>query len=236
MGNGSSMCVNKDSVAVIDGTQEIQAKVTTVKVKPAAETPTANVAKVDNSSADKPKTSAAPSNNNAANTIPINIREHGELNFPDLSQHNNWMAKCLTPQMYKKLYALKTPNGVTIDDIIQTGVDNPGHPFIYTVGCVAGDEESYSVFSDFFDQIIYNRHNKYDASQKHVTDLNPDKLVGGGNLDPKYVLSCRVRTGRSIRGYALPPVCTRAERKAVEGILVKPLLNWTANLKENTTH
>ena len=27
-------------------------------------------------------------------------------------------------------------------------MDNPGHPFIYTVGCVAGDEESYEVFKD----------------------------------------------------------------------------------------
>ena len=113
---------------------------TTVNVQPAAETPTTNV--VNSNSADQPKASAAgPSNSSAdSNPIPTNIREHGELNFPDLSKHNNWMAKCLTPEMYTKLHALKTPNGVTIDDIIQTGVDNPGHPFIYTVGCVAGDE------------------------------------------------------------------------------------------------
>ena len=79
------------------------------------------------------------------------------------------------------------------------------------------------MFSDFFDEIIYHRHNKYAASAKHVTDLNPNNLVGGNNLDPNYVLSCRVRTGRSIRGYALPPVCTRAERKAVERILANAL-------------
>lgn len=38
-----------------------------------------------------------------------------------------------------------TPNGYTLDQCIQTGVDNPGHPFIKTVGMVAGDEESYEV-------------------------------------------------------------------------------------------
>ena len=70
----------------------------------------------------------------------LNARHDGNYNFPDLSKHNNWMAKCLTKEKYRKLFSLKTPNGVTIDDIIQTGVDNPGHPFIYTVGCVAGDE------------------------------------------------------------------------------------------------
>lgn len=38
-----------------------------------------------------------------------------------------------------------TPGGYTLDQCIQTGVDNPGHPFIKTVGMVAGDEESYEV-------------------------------------------------------------------------------------------
>ena len=58
-----------------------------------------------------------------------------------------------------------------------------------------------------------------------MTDLNPDHLIGGDDLDPKYVLSCRVRTGRCLRGLSLPPVCTRAERKAVEKIIVEALSN-----------
>lgn len=46
--------------------------------------------------------------------------------FPDLSKHNNHMAKFLTKEMYCRLREKSTPNGVTIDEIIQTGVDNPG--------------------------------------------------------------------------------------------------------------
>lgn len=49
-----------------------------------------------------------------------------EDEFPDLSQHNNHMAKFLTLDMYKKLRERATPNGFTIDGVIQTGVDNPG--------------------------------------------------------------------------------------------------------------
>ena len=45
--------------------------------------------------------------------------------------------------------------------IIILGVDNPGHPFIMTVGCVAGDEESYSVFADLMDPVIDKRHGGY---------------------------------------------------------------------------
>ena len=47
--------------------------------------------------------------------------------------------------MYVELSNLRTPNGWTLDQCIQTGVDNPGHPRLTTVGCVAGDEESYQV-------------------------------------------------------------------------------------------
>lgn len=49
-----------------------------------------------------------------------------EDDFPDLSQHNNHMAKALTLDMYKELKKRVTPSGFTIDDVIQTGVDNPG--------------------------------------------------------------------------------------------------------------
>lgn len=102
-----------------------------------------------------------------------------------------------------------------MDKVIQTGVDNPGHPHIYTVGCVAGDEESYSVFKDFFDEIIKARHAGYDPKkQTHPTDLDFTKIKGG-QFDEKYVLSSRVRTGRSIRGLDLPPACNRKERREV---------------------
>uniref|UniRef100_A0A3B1IK51 Creatine kinase U-type, mitochondrial n=1 Tax=Astyanax mexicanus TaxID=7994 RepID=A0A3B1IK51_ASTMX len=63
--------------------------------------------------------------------------------YPDLRKHNNCMASHLTPAVYAKLCDKATPNGYTLDQAIQTGVDNPGHPFIKTVGMVAGDEESY---------------------------------------------------------------------------------------------
>lgn len=65
--------------------------------------------------------------------------------YPDLRKHNNCMAECLTPAIYAKLRSKMTPQGYTLDQCIQTGVDNPGHPFIKTVGMVAGDEESYEV-------------------------------------------------------------------------------------------
>ena len=153
--------------------------------------------------------------------------EKGEVttvsNLPDLSKHNNWMSRCLTKEIYDKLSVLKTPSGFTLDQAIQTGVDNPGHPFIMTVGCVAGDEESYDVFGELFDPVIEGRHNGYKKDALHKTDLNASNLVGGEDLDSNFVLSSRVRTGRSIRGLALPPHCTRGERREVEKVVVEAL-------------
>ena len=38
------------------------------------------------------------------------------------------MAKVLTKEIYGKLRDKQTPSGYTLDDVIQTGVDNPGEP------------------------------------------------------------------------------------------------------------
>uniref|UniRef100_A0A8C0U7C2 Creatine kinase U-type, mitochondrial n=1 Tax=Cyanistes caeruleus TaxID=156563 RepID=A0A8C0U7C2_CYACU len=118
--------------------------------------------------------------------------------YPDLRKHNNCMASNLTPAIYARLCDKATPNGWTLDQCIQTGVDNPGHPFIKTVGIVAGDEEAYEI--------------KF------------------GQFDERYVLSSRVRTGRSIRGLSLPPACTRAERREVEKVTVDALSGLTGDL------
>ena len=45
-----------------------------------------------------------------------------------------------------------------------------------TVGCVAGDEETYEVFKELLDPIIEDRHGGYKPSDKHKTDLNPSNL------------------------------------------------------------
>ena len=109
-----------------------------------------------------------------------------EEDMPDLSKHNNWMAKVLTKEMYKNLRDKVTKNGFSLDDVIQTGVDNPGHPYIMTVGCVAGDEESYEVFAELLDPVIAHRHGGYKKTDKHQTDLNPNNLKVNEFSHSKY--------------------------------------------------
>ena len=58
-------------------------------------------------------------------------------------------------------------------------------------GAVAGDEQSYDTFAELMDPIISGRHGGYGKNDKHPTDLNPGKLIGG-MFDTSFVLSCRV--------------------------------------------
>lgn len=63
---------------------------------------------------------------------------------------------------------------------------------------------------------------------RKVSSLSLFQLQSG-QFDERYVLSSRVRTGRSIRGLSLPPACTRAERREVERVVVDAL----AGLKDD---
>jgi creatine kinase len=54
--------------------------------------------------------------------------------------------------------------------------------------------------------------------------------ITNGVFDEKYVLSSRVRTGRSIRGLSLPPACSRSERREVERVVVTALAGLKGEL------
>merc|ERR1719218_562139 len=62
--------------------------------------------------------------------------------------------------------------------------------------------------------------------------MNIDKL-SKTDIDPamKYVLTTRVRTGRSVRGFRLPPAITFEERRQLEDLCTKALLNMQGDLK-----
>ncbi|KAJ8249476.1 hypothetical protein GJAV_G00235860 [Gymnothorax javanicus] len=156
--------------------------------------------------------------------------------FPDLRKHYSYMASHLTPALYAKLCDKVTPNGFTLDQAIQTGVDNPGEPSVESVGMVAGDEESYEVFADLFYPVIMDRHNGYNPrTMTQPTDLDASQIQGG-QFDERYVLSCRIRTARNIRGLSLPPACTRAERREVQRVVAAALSSLQGELEGHYYH
>merc|ERR1711957_156215 len=153
---------------------------------------------------------------------------------PDLSGHSNFMTDALiaNPTLYDALKDKKTALGVTLGQCIKTGIDNKGHPHIKTCGIVAGDEESCTLFAPLFDHVIDKRHNGYKPWDRHPTDMNPDNL-SKRQLDPtgKYILTTRCRTGRSVRGFRLPPCNSFDERREIERLVVEGLLKLDGDLK-----
>lgn len=146
----------------------------------------------------------------------------------DLSNHHSLMAEVLRakPSLYESMRELRTVNGVSLSTCINTGVENRGHPMCRTVGAVAGDEECYDVFREFFDSVIDLQHDGYSPEAIHPTDLDHMK-VASDEVDPlgKYVVGARVETRRSLRGYRLPPSITREQRREVEQLVSKALLD-----------
>lgn len=154
--------------------------------------------------------------------------------MPSIAKHHSIMTDILKadPDLYGRLKDLETSYGVKFGRCIKTGMDNPGHPLIKAIGCVAGDVESYELFHELFDQAIDRWHDGWKPDSIHPTDLDVSKL-SDMQIDPsgKYALSTRVRAGRSIQGLRLPPACDRGERCECERLAAKSLLSLPGDLK-----
>jgi creatine kinase len=145
---------------------------------------------------------------------------------PDLSRHHNAMAEVLQADtsIWPRLKDVVSESEVNLAMCVKPGVDNIGHPFIKTVGIVAGDEDSYRCFKDIFDPVIQSRHEGYATDAIHPTNLD-SSMVKDVAIDPdgKYISSTRIRAGRNFRGVLLPPTISKLERREVERAVVMAL-------------
>jgi len=138
------------------------------------------------------------------------------------------LRKYLTPEVFDKTKGLKTSFGSTLLDVIQSGVENLDSG----VGIYAPDAEAYALFSDLFDPIIEDYHGGFKKTDKH-----PKSDFGDGNafvnVDPegKYVISTRVRCGRSLEGYPFNPCLTEAQYKEMETKVSSTLTAVSGDLK-----
>ena len=92
---------------------------------------------------------------------------------------------------------------------------------------------SFEVFKEFFDPVIEMRHNGYKPTDMHPSDTDYSKLdeFKPEPKDAARIRSTRVRSGRSLSGYALPPSSTKAERREIEAKIVAALMTLEGDLK-----
>ena len=116
--------------------------------------------------------------------------------------------------MFEKLRWRKTKAfGSTLRDVIQSGVENLDSG----VGVYAPDAEAYSVFAALFDGVIEGYHGGFSRTDMHPPPTFGD-ASGFGDLDPdgRYVVSTRIRCGRSLVGVPFNPNMTEDDYLTME--------------------
>lgn len=81
------------------------------------------------------------------------------------------------------------------------------------VGVYAPDAEAYTTFKELFEPILTDYHSGFKPSDKQPpVDLGEKHIADLKDLDPegKYIVSTRIRCGRSIAGYPFNPCLTEA--------------------------
>lgn len=77
-----------------------------------------------------------------------------DANYPLWTDYHLSLARrFLTQEVYRELYGVVTPSGFSVDDAVQVAVDMPSGAEV-TVGCYAGDVQSYTTFASLFDPVI----------------------------------------------------------------------------------
>ncbi len=115
--------------------------------------------------------------------------------------------RTLSPSIQKSLKTKKTRHEVTLDKILRSGTENPGS----SIGCYAGDIESYTVFAPMFDKVIKSVHN-VPPGYKYTQDLNMSNLPSFN----KDVVSVRIRLARNIAKHPFESTMTRKDRLKLE--------------------
>jgi arginine kinase len=126
----------------------------------------------------------------------------------------------LTPEIHLALQNKVAKCGFTLEDIIRSGFENTDGD----IGIYAGDEDCYHQFAILFDAIIQDYHH-YQPHEIHPKNLDDSDLESLPNLDPEdnRILSTRIRVGRNLKGYALPPAISKEARQEVEAQIITAL-------------
>nr|1RL9_A Chain A, Arginine kinase [Limulus polyphemus] len=154
--------------------------------------------------------------------------EAGFKKLQEASDCKSLLKKHLTKDVFDSIKNKKTGMGATLLDVIQSGVENLDSG----VGIYAPDAESYRTFGPLFDPIIDDYHGGFKLTDKH-----PPKEWGDINtlvdLDPagQFIISTRVRCGRSLQGYPFNPCLTAEQYKEMEEKVSSTLSSMEDELK-----
>ncbi|XP_064653124.1 taurocyamine kinase-like [Lineus longissimus] len=144
-------------------------------------------------------------------------------------QSKSLVKKHLTPDIVEKYKDEKTEGGATLAHCIKSGVENLDSG----TGIYAADPESYDKFNDIFDKVIRDYHKvEGDDIQHPAASFGDIDNLPFGDLDPdnEFIVSTRVRVGRTVDGMPFPPMITDEQRKEIENKVSSTVTNLTGEL------
>ncbi len=152
------------------------------------------------------------------------------MNYPKFPDDcKSLLSKHLTPEVFETLKDKETSNGFTLEQAINSGVQNLDSG----IGVYAGDKESYHTFGALLDPIIEEYHG-FTKEDSHQSNMNPDDL-NAPNPDPegKFIVSTRIRVGRNMDNMPLGTAISKKQRDQVEASVVKGLNTLEGELEGN---
>ena len=152
------------------------------------------------------------------------------MDFPNFKPENkSLLKKYLSKDIFEKLIDRKTTLGYTLSQAINSGLVNEDSG----IGVYAGDEESYSTFSELLDPIIEDYHG-FGKNDKHKSNLNVVDLdIDNPDTTGKYVLSTRIRVGRNLKNFPLGAMISDKQRNEVAENIESALSKLTNDLSGN---
>jgi hypothetical protein len=128
---------------------------------------------------------------------------------------------------------LTTEEGITINDIIQPGLDNPDHP----VGVVALSKDCYFTFEDILVNIAKTYHNRNLKLAKYEKDnygVIKSILSNMEEIISKYLKEIELSSSRNIEGYLFSGKISRSDRREIEKRVVQFLKNKEESIFDET--
>ncbi|THD24421.1 Arginine kinase [Fasciola hepatica] len=133
--------------------------------------------------------------------------------------------KHLTADIIKKFDGVRTKNGATLAHMIRNCAYNPR-----AICPRTGEAECYTIFADYLDAVIRDYHCVQEDSFKHPPPTFGDlEKLPFGDLDPngQFIVSTRVRVGRSVENYLFPTIIGTADRLSLESKISLALKSLT---------
>ncbi|XP_027194025.2 arginine kinase-like [Dermatophagoides pteronyssinus] len=135
--------------------------------------------------------------------------------FTDMQQNpqcNSMLKRCLNKDLFERLINRRTKMGSGLIDVIRSGLMNADS----NIGVYAPDPEAYQTFAELFNKIIEEYHG-FGPNERHPPS-NFGKLEDFIDLDPdkKFIISTRIRCGRSVKNYPFNPCLKEKQYKELE--------------------